>query len=199
MIKTLNILGLKNSSLEDIVLEKVESFCQFLKSKKGNSVEIAGLFNLTVVSILWKMTTGENIDFQDSKIQALRLNNFSFPSNLSSSVIFSDGLHGATGFLGTPAALFSVMFPWIAKTFPGLIGVEQHKQFTSFLSDEIQDLVENHKETLDVDNPRDFIDYFLIEMNDNEEFNEIGIEDLEERLRTLIIDIFIVSIRPFFM
>ena len=91
------------------------------------------------------------------------------------------------------------MFPWIAKTFPGLIGLEEHKQFYSFLSDEIQDLVENHKETLDVDNPRDFIDYFLIEMNDNEEFIEIGIEDLEERLRTLIIDIFIVSIQPFFM
>ena len=83
MIKTLDILGFKNSSLEDIVLEKVESFCQFLKSKKGNSVEIAGLFNLTVVSILWKMTTGENIDFQDSKLQALRLNHFSSSYNLS--------------------------------------------------------------------------------------------------------------------
>ena len=91
------------------------------------------------------------------------------------------------------------MFPWIAKTFPGLIGLKQHKQFYSFLSDEIQDLIESHKETLDVVNPRDFIDYFLIEMNDTEELNEIGIEDLEERLRTLIIDIFIVSIRTFFM
>ena len=83
MIKTLNILGLKNSSLEDIVLEKVESFCQFLKSKKGNSVQIAGLFDLSVLSILWKMTTGENIDFQDSKLQALRLNHFSSSYNLS--------------------------------------------------------------------------------------------------------------------
>jgi len=174
MIKTLNILGLKNSSLEDIVLGKVESFCQFLKSKNGNSVEIAGLFDLSVLSILWKMTTGENIDFQDSKLQAL-----------------SDGLHAATGFLGTPAALFSVMFPWIAKTFSGLIGLKQHKQFYSFLSDEIQDLIENHKETLDVDNPRDLIDHFLIDMNGTEEINEIDIEDKEEKLRTLIIDIFL--------
>ena len=118
---------------------------------------------------------------------------------LSSSNIFSNGVHAAVSFLGTTAAFFSVMFPWIAGTFPGLIGLEQHKQFYSFLSDEIQDLIESHKETLDVVNPRDFIDYFLIEMNDTEELNEIGIEDLEERLRTLIIDIFIVSIRTFFM
>ena len=72
MIKTLNILGLKNSSLEDMVFEEVDSFCQFLKNKKGNSVEVVGLFNLSVLSILWKMITGENVDFQDSKLQALR-------------------------------------------------------------------------------------------------------------------------------
>ena len=90
------------------------------------------------------------------------------------------------------------MFPWIAKIFPSSIGLEQHKQFYSYMSDEIQDLIENHKGTLDVDDPRDFIDHFLIEMNDIE-INEIDIEDQEEKLRTLIIDIFIVSIEPFFV
>ena len=72
MIKTLNILGLKNSSLEHMVLEDVERFCRFLKNKKGNSVQVVGLFNLPVVSTLWKMITGENVDFQDSKLQELR-------------------------------------------------------------------------------------------------------------------------------
>ena len=71
MIKTLNILGLKNSSLEDMVFEEVERFCQFLKNKKGTPAEVVGLFNLSVLSILWKMITGENVDFQDSKLQAL--------------------------------------------------------------------------------------------------------------------------------
>ena len=72
MIKTLNILGMKNSNLENMVLEDVERFCLFLKNKKGDSVQVDRLFNLPVVSTLWKITTGENVDFQDSKLQALR-------------------------------------------------------------------------------------------------------------------------------
>ena len=35
MIKTLNIHGLKNSSLEDMVLEDVERFLQLLKKQEG--------------------------------------------------------------------------------------------------------------------------------------------------------------------
>ena len=65
-----------------------------------------------------------------------------------------------------------------------------HKEFYSFLSSEIQVLIEKHKEDLDVHNPRDFIDYFLVDMENKFDLDE---EDQEEKLRTLIIDIFIVS------
>ena len=65
-----------------------------------------------------------------------------------------------------------------------------HKEFYSFLSSEIQVLIEKHKEDLDVNNPRDFIDYFLVDMEHKFDLDE---EDQEERLRTLIIYIFIVS------
>ena len=65
-----------------------------------------------------------------------------------------------------------------------------HKEFYSFLSSEIQVLIEKHKEDLDVNNPRDFIDYFLVDMEHKFDLDE---EDQEEKLRTLIIDIFIVS------
>ena len=46
-----------------------------------------------------------------------------------------------------------------------------------------------------MDNPKDLIDYFLIKFeNNNEELTFLDVEDQEEKLRTLIIDILIVSI-----
>ena len=70
MVKTLNTLGLRNSSLED--MEEVEKFCQCLEAKRDNPVQVVGLFNLPVLSVLWKMTTGDNVDYYDKKLQALR-------------------------------------------------------------------------------------------------------------------------------
>ena len=72
MVKTLNTLGLRNSSLEDMVMEEVEKFCQFLDAKRGSPVQVVRLFNLPVLSVLWKMTTGDNVDYYDKKLQALR-------------------------------------------------------------------------------------------------------------------------------
>ena len=107
---------------------------------------------------------------------------------------FSSGLHGASSFLGTPSAIFSMICPWITKTFPSLTKLKQHKQFYLDISNKIQDLIEAHKKDLDVDNPRDFIDYFLIDMKNSEDvMDSQDVEDQEEKLRTLIIDIFGVS------
>ena len=109
--------------------------------------------------------------------------------------ISSDGLHAAAGFLGTPAAIFSIIFPWIVKVFPNLTELKVHKEFYSFISQEIQNLIETHKEHLDVDNPKDLIDHFLIKIeNNNEELPFLDVEDQEEQLRTLIIDVLLVSI-----
>ena len=54
-----------------------------------------------------------------------------------------------------------------------------HKELYSFLSSEIQVLIEKHKEDLDVHNPRDFIDYFLVDMENKFDLDE---EDQEEKL-----------------
>ena len=55
-----------------------------------------------------------------------------------------------------------------------------HKEFYSFLSSEIQVLIEKHKEDLDVNNPRDFIDYFLVAMENRLDLDE---EDQEENIQ----------------
>ena len=59
---------------------------------------------------------------------------------------------------------------------------------------EIQDIIETHKTDLDMDNPEDLIDFFLINMEKDMKVNYVNIEEEEEKLRTLVIDIFMVSI-----
>ena len=96
--------------------------------------------------------------------------------------LFSDGLHALVGFLGTPAAFFSVLFPGIVRAFPNLTELNIHKDFYSFLSQEIQDLIETHKDDLDVNNPNDLIDHFLIKIeNNNEELTFLDVENQEEK------------------
>ena len=95
-------------------------------------------------------------------------------------------------FLGTPASLLTMLFPWARNIFPRQ--VKYQEQFYSNLSDGMQDLIERHRQDIDEDNPRDFIDCYLIEMSNKEEektFTNVG--DQDEKLRTILIDIFIVS------
>ena len=58
MVKTFNTLGLRNSSLETLAMEEVEKFCHCLGESEGEPFQVVGLFKLSVITILWKMTTG---------------------------------------------------------------------------------------------------------------------------------------------
>eukprot|EP00092_Neocalanus_flemingeri_P026680 GFUD01028927.1.p1 GENE.GFUD01028927.1~~GFUD01028927.1.p1 ORF type:complete len:507 (+),score=66.69 GFUD01028927.1:38-1558(+) len=169
MVKTFSTLGLRNSRLEEIIFKDVENLCHCLREKNENPLQVVGLFNM--FSILWNLTTGENTDYDDTKLQSLR-----------------NGLHDMVSFFGTPAVLFAINCPWITKTFPSLTKLKQQKKFYVILSNAMQDLIDTHKKDLDVNNPKDFIDYYLVNMANNE--NGVDIEDQEEKLRTLIIDIF---------
>ena len=81
MIKTLSKLGLGKSRLEDTILDEVEKFCHHLKEKQENPVEVVGLFNLPVLAILWKLTTGENVDYDDDTTLK-KLKTFRWPLDL---------------------------------------------------------------------------------------------------------------------
>ena len=71
MVKTLNTLGLRDSSLENMVMEEVGKICDCLEETEGQPVQVVGLFKLSVINILWKMTTGENVNNNDTKLRAL--------------------------------------------------------------------------------------------------------------------------------
>ena len=65
LVKTLNSFGVTNSNFEDTIMGEVDTFCHFLGEKKGGPVQGVGLFNLPVMSLLWEMTTGEKLQYDD--------------------------------------------------------------------------------------------------------------------------------------
>ena len=71
MVKTLNTLGLRGSSLEKMVMEEVGKSCDCLGENDGQPVQVVDLFKLSVINILWKMTTGENVNNNDTKLRVL--------------------------------------------------------------------------------------------------------------------------------
>ena len=71
LTKTLSTFNMRNLSSEDLVMEEVERFFDLPGQEKARLVQGVGLFNLPVMSMLWKMTTEENLQYQDEKLDTI--------------------------------------------------------------------------------------------------------------------------------
>ena len=71
-MKTLGEFGFGKSTMEDLVWEEVEKFCEFLSRRLDKPVQVCGLFNITMLNILWRITTGESFAYDDEKIKKFR-------------------------------------------------------------------------------------------------------------------------------
>ena len=54
-----------------MITEEVERFCEHLGEKKGDMVQVADLFKNTATNVLWKMTTGKSIEYDDPTFKIL--------------------------------------------------------------------------------------------------------------------------------
>ena len=63
-----------------MIAEELERFCEHLGKKKGNLVQVDGLFKDTASNVLWKMITGEFMEYDDPTFtiiwQVTAYNNF---------------------------------------------------------------------------------------------------------------------------
>ena len=75
-IKNLGDFGFGKSNMEELVWEETEKFCESLKERLGTPVQVSGLFNITLLNSLWRITTGETFDYNDQNILRFRYNFF---------------------------------------------------------------------------------------------------------------------------
>ena len=105
------------------------------------------MFMIPVLNVLWKIVAGERYDYNDQRMKSLM--------NMLASIF-------ETKFQNPDVSWF---MPFLAKVFPKL---ERRIEGLSGKPGDIRhfliETIQNHKDTLDVNNIRDFIDAYLIEI-----------------------------------
>lgn len=71
-VKTLGNFGFGKSSMEDLVWQELENFCEFLSKSLDKPVQVQGLFNISMLNVLWKILTGDTFAYNDEKIKRIR-------------------------------------------------------------------------------------------------------------------------------
>uniref|UniRef100_A0A667WGJ4 Cytochrome P450, family 2, subfamily N, polypeptide 13 n=1 Tax=Myripristis murdjan TaxID=586833 RepID=A0A667WGJ4_9TELE len=144
-LSTLRSFGLGKSSMEWSICEECHHLLEEMEKEKGGAFNPARLFNNAVSNIICQLVMGTRFDYSDHNFQ-----------------IMLKYLSGAMQLQGSIWGLLYEAFPGVMKHLPG----PHNKMFSYFkyLERFISQEVQGHKKDLDPNNPRDYIDTFILEM-----------------------------------
>ncbi|XP_041791325.1 uncharacterized protein LOC121605475 [Chelmon rostratus] len=170
-LSTLRTFGLGKNTMEQSICEESRHLQEEIEKEKGEPFNPTDLFNNAASNIICQLVMGKRFEYSDHKFQILL--------KYLSEVIF---LEGSTW------GLLYQSFPRVMKHLPG----PHNKMFSYFntLQDFISEEVKSHKKDLDYNNPRDYIDAFIIEMENHKE-TELGFT--ETNLALCSLDLFLAG------
>ncbi|XP_063057368.1 cytochrome P450 2J2-like [Engraulis encrasicolus] len=153
---TLRNFGLGKTLMENAICEEIRYLQEEMETQKGDPFNPKMLFNNAVSNIICQLVYGRRYDYSD----------YTFQKVLKK---FNEALY----LEGTIWAQLYEAFPVIMKHLPG----PHNAIFSNYLdvADFIRKEVERHKEDLDPNNPRDYIDAYITEMQSgsgNDDFTE---------------------------
>ncbi|GLH01594.1 Methyl farnesoate epoxidase [Gryllus bimaculatus] len=142
-VHQLKDFGLGKSSMEGIIMEEVTELLEEIKDK---TLQVSGLFNISTVNVLWGIIAGTRYKHSDPKLQKLM--------QLLTAFFRSGNPTGGN---------LRMIFPFLKYIFPNYMNEIQiaSEQLNNFFLE----IINEHAQSLDENNPRDFIDVYLIEMN----------------------------------
>ncbi|KAJ8378492.1 hypothetical protein AAFF_G00239560 [Aldrovandia affinis] len=149
-LSTLKNLGMGKRSLESFILEESKFVLEVIEHEKGNPFDPHCLLNQAVSNIICVLVFGHRFDYTDHQFQMLL--------KLLSEIMYLEG---------TIWALLYGLFPKLMKVLPG----PHNGIFSNYrvLSDFVKEDLERRKGKRDPSAPRDYIDSFLTEMENNAE------------------------------
>ncbi|KAJ0070559.1 hypothetical protein NL108_015882 [Boleophthalmus pectinirostris] len=145
-LTTLKDFGMGRKTMEAWIQEESKHLIARINTLNGKPFDPTFILSQTVSNVICCLVFGERFDYEDKQfLQELqRLNNFA-------------------KFNSTPFGQLYNNFPWLMDHLPG----PHHTMFTEM--NEVREFhrkkIEEHMKTLDPSSPRDFIDCFLIRMN----------------------------------
>ncbi|RZC40009.1 cytochrome P450 303a1 [Asbolus verrucosus] len=144
--------GRKNMSamIEEETGIMVEAINKMMNEKESVVINMESVFNIHILNTLWMMLAGVRYSPEDKNMKSLQ--------NILGK------LFATVDMVGAPFSQFPVL-RFIAPEISGYkLYVETHLQVWEFLNEELK----RHKETVDENNPRDFMDVYLKILNSPE-------------------------------
>ena len=165
-LKTLKNFGFGKSSLETIIQEETQKFCSELRQEcQKGPIDLSNRFNVMVINILWRIIGGKSFDYKDQQFAEL-------VQHLTK---------GFSAIAPTPKLALLFAFPFLRKLFPKLTGFDVLKRGYHGVYKFLEQEIKSHQENLDMDNPKDFIDAYLIEMKKKTEEGDVNSTFFEEK------------------
>uniref|UniRef100_A0A3B5K4K3 Cytochrome P450, family 2, subfamily N, polypeptide 13 n=1 Tax=Takifugu rubripes TaxID=31033 RepID=A0A3B5K4K3_TAKRU len=151
-LSTLRNFGLGKNILEQSICEEAQHLLEEMRSHGGKPFDPASLFTRAVSNIICQLVMGKRFEYSDHKFQMLL-------KYLSELLVLEGSFWGQ---------LYQA-FPSVMKHLPG----PHNKVFSHYnhLKDFMNEEIQNHKKNLNHNNPRDYIDAFIIEMDKNKDTN----------------------------
>ncbi|XP_069799401.1 cytochrome P450 2G1-like [Dendropsophus ebraccatus] len=168
-LTTLRNFGMGKRSIEERIQEEARCLAEKLMKDKDTPIDPIDILRLSVSNVICSVVFGERFDYEDQRFLTL-MSNIDNISKLFNSV----------------SGLLQNVFPSIMPHLPG-----PHQRMYKLMDSLklfITEMVNAHRATLDENCPRDFIDCFLLKMeeerkNPDTEFHEIN-------LKATILDLF---------
>ncbi|XP_068449008.1 cytochrome P450 2J2-like [Clinocottus analis] len=170
-LSTLRNFGLGKRSMEQSICEEIRHLQEEIEKEKGGPFNPAILFNNAVSNIICQLVMGKRFDYSDHNFQIML-------KYLSEAILLEGSVWGT----------MYEAFPGVMKHLPG----PHNKMFSDYdaILDFISQEVESHKKDLDHSDPRDYIDAFIIEM-ENHQGSDLGFTEFN--LALCSVDMFIAG------
>ncbi|XP_073442612.1 cytochrome P450 2C5-like [Dendrobates tinctorius] len=167
-LSTLRDFGVGKRIMEDKINEEANCLVQTFKSYKGEPFDNAMILNTAFCNIIVSILFGYRFDSDDPELERLL-------------ILVMDVARS----LGTPICLLYNAYPSLLRWLPG--GHKTTLKTTDELRSIIGDMLTKLRNQLDVNNPRTFIDYFLVKQKEEKPDSELYFHD--ESLKTLVSDL----------
>uniref|UniRef100_A0ABM5FCE0 unspecific monooxygenase n=1 Tax=Pogona vitticeps TaxID=103695 RepID=A0ABM5FCE0_9SAUR len=168
-LTTLRNFGMGKKSIEERIQEEAQYLLEKLRDTKGKPFDPTFLLGCATSNIICSIVFATHFDYQDERFLALL-----------------DLLNENLKTFSSPWGQLSNIFPTLMNLIPG----PHHtiEKNTQKMEDFVLEATKQHKDTLDPNAPRDFIDCFLIKME--QEKKNGASEFTPENMLTSILDLF---------
>ena len=174
-LKTLRDFGFGKQGMEEMIAEEVRQFKDLINKTEGEPFDFIHELNLPILNALWMVTVGERFEYNDERLR---------------SIVYR--LTQTFARTGRPESVLVFVLPWLFKLFPSLLARDETLQVNHDMMDLMEENIVRHQETLDPNQPRDYLDTVLLEIQRTTDptssfYGEAGLINLRNTLFDLFL------------